>query len=148
VKCYYRLATALKSRKALKEAIEIVDIGLLHDSKSVALRKFRATCIKELSAESEHSDQEIGIKKGFLQGNKCKIDEKSSIVTDNDDNEIALGTVEYRMITELKSLIKRILTGNFGSEEMNKHMLQGLFTYKITYVYVYLCIFPCICIYM
>jgi hypothetical protein len=114
----------------------------IYTSKSVALRKFRATCIKELSVDSEILEelslQEIGIKKGFLQGHKCKTDDKSTIITDS--NEIAVGTVEYRMISELKSLIKRILTGNFGSEEMNKHLLQGTFISYI-YIYMYICIY-------
>jgi hypothetical protein len=137
IKCYFRLATALKARNALNEAIEIIDLGLLQNATSVALRNFRATCIKEKSIihQSQINSEKdgIAIKRGFLQQrNRYSKDmddypskDDTEMLHDMDKREI--GPVEQLMITELKSLIKRILTGSFGSEDMNKHMLHGVF---------------------
>lgn len=147
VKCYFRLATALKARNALQEAIEVIDLGLLQDSTSEPLKKFKLLCIKGTTVllqepqqnSSENNDDSVTIKKGFLQQlNKCtksssnkekeeEIPKNFPTEIINDINEAAVGSVEYLMITELKSLIKRILTGNYGSEDMNKHMLYGVF---------------------
>ena len=73
------------------------------------------------------------MKKGFLDTSNRRVrmkDENVSIaakVLMNKDSERTTDPVENRMTTELKSLIKRILTGNFGSEDMSKHMLHGMF---------------------
>lgn len=134
VKCYFRLATALKARSAVKEAIAIIDLGLLQDPSSLALRNFRAVCVKEVqpvlcSIESNG----VAMKRGFLQQrNRCTKsgnERSSKEVVDLADVDIPVNVdpVELQMIVELKSLIKKILTGNFCSEDMNKHMLHGMF---------------------
>ena len=134
LKCYFRLATALKARNAVGEAIEVIDLGLRQDSTSVALRNFKQVCLKEFQQSlSETENDGIAMKKGFLDMSNRRVrmkDENGSIaakVVINKDSETAIDPVEMRMTTELKSLIKRILTGNFGSEDMSKHMLHGMF---------------------
>lgn len=134
LKCYFRLATALKARSAVKEAIAIIDLGLLQDPSSSALRNFRAVCIKELQPVlCTLENNGIVMKRGFLQQRtrctKSSNERSSKEVVDlvEDNAPVHVDPVELQMIVELRSLIKKILTGNFCSEDMNKHMLQGMF---------------------
>lgn len=134
LKCYFRLATALKARNAIKEALEVIDLGLLQDSSSVALRNFRVLCRKESQQTHCHIENDgVAMKKGFLhQRNKRAKNKSENLDTENseiihDQSPPVVDAVEHQMIVELKSLIKRILTGNYGSEDMNKHMLHGMF---------------------
>lgn len=134
LKCYFRLATALKARNALKEAIAIIDLGLLQDPSSFALRNFKSLCQKELCpAQCGFESDGVAMRKGFLQQRtRCAKSSSERVIKDTtaatmDLAAAFLDPVELQMIGELKSLIKKILTGNFCSEDMNKHMLHGMF---------------------
>ena len=132
LKCYFRLATALKARGAVKDAIAVIDLGLLQDPSSVALRNFRAVCVKEVQPVHCPESEGVAMKRGFLQQRtRCsKGGERAAkevVEITQDAAAVYVDPVEHQMIVELKSLIKKILTGNFCSEDMNKHMLHGIF---------------------
>ena len=143
VKCYFRLATALKARDAFQEAIEVTELGLIQDPQSAALKSLKIACLKEhniicanndaaiktgnvsvgasTSASSAAVAAAISIKRGFLQN-------KDLYSKDVDDgNSSGSGSNERRMHSEIKSLIKKVATGGFGADDMKKHMLQGVF---------------------
>ena len=141
VKCYFRLATALKARDAFQEAIEVTELGLIQDPQSAALKSLKIACLKEYNAicanneatikvgntsagastSSVSSTAAISIKRGFLQNKDlCNKDVE-------DGNSPGSGSNERRMHSEIKSLIKKVATGGFGADDMKKHMLQGVF---------------------
>lgn len=134
IKCYFRLATALRARSAIKEAIEVIDLGLMQDATSVALKNFKLVCMREIQQVHFSSENDgIAMKKGFLhQRNRRSKGGSDNFATENveeghNDSGPSSDPVEHQMFVELKSLIKRILNGNFGSEDLNKHMLHGMF---------------------
>lgn len=157
IKCYFRLATALKTRGAFQEAIEVTELGLLQDPQSAALKSLKAACIKERGFISQKTEVQpiddpskgsIGgnlsaaasstaassIKRGFLHGGGRSSggkDHSSKEDVDDGDGNIttagAAASTERRMHNELKLLIKKVATGGFGPDDMKKHMLQGVF---------------------
>ena len=117
VKCYFRLATALKARDAFQEAIEVTELGLIQDPQSAALKSLKIACLKEYNAicanneatikvgntsagastSSVSSTAAISIKRGFLQNKDlCNKDVE-------DGNSPGSGSNERRMHSEIKS---------------------------------------------
>jgi len=53
IKCYFRLATALKARGALQEAIEVTELGLIQDPQAAALKNLKSACVKEQQQQQQ-----------------------------------------------------------------------------------------------
>lgn len=144
VKGYFRLASALKNRNLFFEAAGVASLGLEIDAGNVALKKIKVECSKHTSTTKESKD---GFRKKMF-GELYSDKEHTSHSHDHNgccghhhhhhshshpedadtvDATTSLNEDGLAMYKYLKTLVKRIIKGEFGTSDVSNHMLQGTF---------------------
>ena len=95
VKCYFRLATALKARNAFQEAIQVIELGLIQDPQSVALKSLKKSYVKMLFTNNEAAIK--ATKANNITLVKHLVEEMRVDINTCDDNKCSLlyGAAQY-----------------------------------------------------